>query len=170
MKTFRRLAVDVLIFVSIIGTIFYIYQTFGSQVVVYLFGEPTNTIYVDELAIGVTIADEPDERRQGLSGLKSLPELEGKLFVFEETGNYGIWMKDMFFPIDVIWIDENLRIVHIEENVLPNSYPATYNSPVPARFVLETNAFFVDTFQITKGARVTIPARNLPADLQPNLQ
>lgn len=170
MKTFRRLLIDVLIFVSILGSIFYLYQSFGSQVTTYLFGEPTNTIYIGDLAIGVTVADEPSERRLGLSGMKSLPDKEGKLFVFEESGNYGIWMKDMLFPIDIMWIDENLRIVHIEENVLPSSYPATYNSPVPARFVLETNAFFVDTFQIDVGESVSIPARSLPPDLHPSLQ
>ena len=106
------------------------------------------------------------ERRQGLSGVDRLGEREGKLFVFDESGRYGIWMKDMNFAIDVFWIDENLRIVHIEENVLPSTYPAVFNTPEPARFILETNAFFADTFGISLGDRVGITANDLPADLR----
>ena len=164
-----RTVMDIIIFVTIIGTIFFLYQTYGESTINYLFGEPKDTIFINDLSIEVTMAVTQEERRQGLSGVESLGEREGKLFIFDEMGYYGIWMKDMNFPIDVFWIDESLRIVHIEENVLPESYPAVYNSPVPARFVLETNAFFANTFRINIGDRVGITAADLPIDLRESL-
>src|SRR3989344_5288383 len=52
------------------------------------------------------VADTPELRQLGLSGKKSLEKDSGMLFVFDTTGIYGFWMKEMAFPIDVIWIDE----------------------------------------------------------------
>jgi uncharacterized protein len=170
MRSIRRIALDLIIIITIISTIGYLYRTYGDQVLIYLFGEARVTIYINDLAIPVTIADDPVERRQGLSNVKSLPSKEGKLFIFEKSDYYGFWMKEMLFPIDIIWIDETMKIVHIEENVLPSSYPTSYNPPVQARFVLELNAFFVDTFRLNIGDRVTIPPAYLPNDLPSLLQ
>jgi len=166
----RRILIDLVIFIGIIGALFYLYQTYGKETAVYLFGESKNTIFVDDLSVIVTIADTAEERRQGLSGVSKLPDREGKLFIFDEEGNYGFWMKDMSIPIDILWINNNMEIVHIEKNVKPESYPAIYNSPKPARFVLEFNAFFADTFKIEVGDRVTIPANDLPTDLRERLK
>lgn len=170
MRALRRIILDVVVFVAIIGSLFYLYQSYGKEITVYLFGESKNTIFVDDLSAVVTIADTPEERRQGLSGVSSLPDREGKLFIFDEEGSYGFWMKNMSIPIDILWVNNNLEIVHIEENVKPESYPAVYNSSKPARFVLEFNAFFADTFKIKVGDKVTIPANDLPKDLVEGLK
>lgn len=166
MRGLRRILIDIVVFVTIIATIVFLYQTYGQRTISYLFGEPRDTIFINDLSVEVTIVRTPTERRQGLSGVESLPDREGMLFVFDEEDHHGIWMKDMLFPIDVFWINENLRIVHIEENVLPESFPAIYNSPIPARFVLETNAFFADTFQVEVGDQIGITANDLPEDLR----
>src|SRR3990167_2025451 len=63
-------------------------------------------------------------------------------FVFPVSDTYGFWMRHMQFPIDMIWIDENFRIVHIEKSVTPDSFPETFTPDAPARFVLETSAGF----------------------------
>ena len=170
MRTLRRIALDLVVFVAIIGSIFYLYQTYGKETAIYLFGESKNTIFVDDLSVIVTIADTTEERRVGLSRVSSLPDREGKLFIFDEEEDYGFWMKDMLIPIDIFWVNNNMEIVQIEKNVKPESYPATYHSPQPARFVLEFNAFFADTFKIEVGDRVTIPANDLPKDLVENLK
>ena len=170
MKELRKILFDILMLVAVLAVIIFWYQNYGEQTMVYLFGEPQETIYVDQVAMIVTYADKPAERKQGLAGVQSLGETEGKLFIFDTTGDYGMWMKDMLIPIDIFWIDEDLRIVHIEENVTPDTYPAIYHSPVPARFVLETNAFFADTLKIHVGDKLTIPAADLPADIKSRLQ
>ncbi len=165
MRALLSILLDIFVLVAIVGTIIFLYRTYSDDVFVYLFGEQKNALYINDVSIVVTVADSPDERREGLSGLSSLPDKEGKLFVFDQVGDYGFWMKDMNFPIDIIWIDEDMKIVHIEKNVKPESYPAVYSSPTPSRFVLEVNAFFVDTFSIHEGDTVNIPIKYIPADL-----
>jgi len=169
MRGLRRIIFDIIVFATTIGVIFYLYQAYGFSTITYIFGQPKDTIFINDIAVEVTIADTAEERRQGLSGVEYLPEREGKLFLFDEQGYYGFWMRDMNFPIDIFWINENLEIVHIAENVLPESYPAIYTSPEAARFVLETNAFFADTFQISRGDRIGISAADLPEDLRSRL-
>ncbi len=108
----------------------------------------TENTYTEQATLGgtpVTIARaaSKDEQMKGLSGQKSIGENQGLLFVFETEGYKGIWMKDMLFPIDVLWLDSNMKVVHIKENFLPESYPASESSPVLSRFVLEVQSGFV---------------------------
>jgi uncharacterized protein len=88
----------------------------------------------------VSIADSEEERAQGLSGVLRLPSQTGKLFVFESPGMYGFWMKDMNFPLDIVWIDESFTIVGITQNATPESYPEVFFSPKEVRYVLEINS------------------------------
>ncbi len=169
MRSIRRIFLDILIVLSVIITVSYLFQNYAKDSFIYLFGEPLNTIFINDQAIQVSIADTNEERRQGLSGVTKLGNDEGKLFIFDKADYYGIWMKDMLFPLDILWIDEDLKIIHIEENVRPETYPSSYNSPAPARFVLELNAFFVDTYKIQLGDKVVIPTIDLPTDLRPTL-
>ena len=57
------------------------------------------------------VLDTPELRTKGLSGILFLPVYEGRWFVFDEAGMYGFWMKDMNFPIDIVWVDDTFRIV-----------------------------------------------------------
>lgn len=170
MQSLLKIALDVLIIAVVAATGFYIYREYGEEITQFFFANEGVVIFVENLAVSVTIADDVAERQQGLSGVESLDELEGKLFMFDVEGYYDIWMKDMRFPIDIIFINNELEIVHIEENVLPETYPLTFTSPVPARFVLETNAHFARSFNVSVGERVLIPPRYLPADLRENLR
>lgn len=163
----RRFIVDAIILITVVVTISFFYDNYKDQVHDFFFNEQTVGIFIRDIPVTVSIADNEDERSKGLSGVKSLEAQEGKLFIFDEEGKYGFWMKDMLIPLDIIWIDNSGSIVHIEEDVLPDSYPTIYSSPVPARFVLEVNSFFVTTFNVGIGDKVSIPAHRLPEDLQP---
>ena len=99
--------------------------------------EEQPTVVVDGREFVVQVADSSDERRLGLSGQDALNNDEAMLFIFDEPGMHGFWMKDMRFSIDIIWIDENLRVVHLEENVSPSSYPESFIPSVDAKYVLE---------------------------------
>lgn len=83
------------------------------------------------------IADTDELRAKGLSGHKPLKSGEGMLFIFEQEGIYGFWMKDMNFPIDIAWLDQTYRIVEIKERVEPSSYPEVFLPHVNARYVIE---------------------------------
>jgi uncharacterized membrane protein (UPF0127 family) len=104
----------------------------------------------------VQIADDDSERELGLSFRESLPEHTGMLFVFPQMGTYEFWMKDMKFPIDIVWIDEAFRIIDRTINVLPESYPKTFTSKVPAKYVLEIPANTADSSGFVIGSVITI--------------
>ena len=111
----------------------------------------TVPIRIGSTSVEASIADSLPERIKGLSDTPFLPENVVKLFVFGAPGNHSIWMKNMNYPIDIMWATEDGTIVHIEESVAPETYPnQSFSSPTPAWFVVEANAGFVaqNTVQI----------------------
>lgn len=118
----------------------------------------TEVMTIKNVTVRASVADDFDERVRGLSGVAGLAANEVKLFVFETDGAWTIWMKDMRFPIDIIWADAEGEIVHVEERVAPETYPETFGPPVPVRYVIETSAGFVGRHGVSVGDRVTVPA------------
>lgn len=90
--------------------------------------------------ISVMVADTEKEWELGLSYFSSLSDHQGMLFVFPQVGIYGFWMKDMNFPIDIVWIDETLKIIGRNDNISPESFPKTFTPPGPVRYVIELPA------------------------------
>jgi uncharacterized membrane protein (UPF0127 family) len=166
----RKILLDILILVVIVSTIVYVYRTFGEQIGTVIFGEQQATMYLESTPLSVSIADESAEHTLGLSGRSELGEFEGMLFVFPVEDKYGMWMRDMLIPIDIIWINNDFRVVHIEENVSPDTYPESFSSEDPARFVLEVNAFFTQSANVIVGDQVTFPPSAIPKDLIKILQ
>jgi uncharacterized membrane protein (UPF0127 family) len=113
-------------------------------------------VTIGSVDIPVTIADSPQEQEQGLSGTDSLDEGSGELFVFNTVGKYGFWMKDMNYPLDLIWIDEKLNIVAISKDISPNTYPTIFNPPTDVKYVLEVNAGFSTKHGITENQLIKI--------------
>ena len=103
-------------------------------------GLEEKTLTVGTATLQVEIAQTTEQKITGLSYRPSLAEGRGMLFIFDTDGRHGIWMKDMQFPIDIIWIDAAMKVVHIEKSVAPDTYPQVFTSPVPARYVLEVPA------------------------------
>ena len=104
--------------------------------------------------IQVEVAQEQGEKQTGLSHRSTLLEGKGMLFVFENEGRHGIWMKDMHFSIDIIWINAEYKIVHIEHNISPETYPKSFSSALPARYVLEIPAGYAKNKGILVGENV----------------
>lgn len=115
-------------------------------------------VFLGNQEVIVTIADTPALREKGLSGHEALTPDEGMLFIFPEPGFHGFWMKDMLFPIDIIWFDSNQQIVDVWESATPASYPKVFTPRASAQFVLEVPAGFFanhafkvgDTLEILK--------------------
>ncbi len=109
-------------------------------------------VIVAGVRLSVEVADTPTERGRGLSGREMLPENSGMLFVFDKPGRYGFWMYGMKFPLDIIWIDESLRIVYFVEDAQPcANICETYEPPTDALYVLEVNAGFVKKYGLKAG-------------------
>ena len=75
-------------------------------------------ILADRVTVTAELARSPLEKGRGLSGRPGLTPGQGMLFVYEHPQPIGIWMKDMLFRLDIIWIREG-RIVQIEKNAPP---------------------------------------------------
>lgn len=113
-----------------------------------------SSVFVDSTLVIVEVADTVEKRREGLSGRKSLGVNNGMLFILGKPDFYGIWMKNMNFPIDVIWIDENLRIVDIERNIQPDTYPEIFRPEQKSTYILEVNAGFTEIYNIDVGEEI----------------
>ena len=116
------------------------------------------TMRVGTTTIAVDIADTVGKQRQGLSWRPSMPEDQGMYFLLGTPATHGFWMKDMHFPLDIIWI-RNGVIVDISENVpypLEGQTPASVQPKEPADAVLEVNAGFTQRHGIKIGDEVSL--------------
>jgi hypothetical protein len=118
---------------------------------------PSGTV----LQVEVMVKDE--DRAMGLMFRPSLAKDRGMLFVFETVGFHGIWMKNCRFPIDIVWLDEERRVVHVAESVPPcKADPCPSYSPLRrAAYVVELNAGQARREKAVVGASVafTLPSQ-----------
>jgi uncharacterized protein len=118
---------------------------------------PTGTLVIAErVTVTVELARSVHEKMRGLSGRPALKPGHGMLFVYEQAQLIGIWMKDMRFPLDILWIRDG-RIAHVEKNAPPLVPPGperVYTATGEA--VLEVPAGFADEQKIRVGDRVKV--------------
>ncbi|MEK9143004.1 MAG: DUF192 domain-containing protein [Patescibacteria group bacterium] len=107
----------------------------------------------------VDLAITSQEKEIGLGNRLTLPSDHGMLFVYDHKEVFPFWMKNMRFPIDIIWID-NRTIVSISKNVpiptAPTEQLPLYHPSVPVDKVLEVNAGLTDTYGISVGDKIII--------------
>lgn len=116
-----------------------------------LFENEIKVIINDTIELKTDISQTPNERAIGLSKYDELQSNEVMLFIFQEPGFYSFWMRNMKFPIDIIWLNEDKQIVSIKENADPSEYPQSYSSEFKSLYVLETVAGFVQDNNIQQG-------------------
>lgn len=148
----------ILILVLIPVGIWYIYFQ-GRNISLEEFFFPTTPIvHFGDLPVRVEVVQSREALTKGLSGRDSVGEhTKGMFFIFPDTDYHGIWMKDMKFSIDIVWIDENLTVIGIERNVSPDTYPRVFRPEKPVRYVLETEDRYIDLVGIRVGQKVRIP-------------
>ena len=121
-----------------------------------------NRIRVGDKILNLEVARSLIDRQRGLSGREpaTFPSDTGMLFVFGKPGLHEFWMKDMKFPIDIIWLDENLKVIDIKEWAEPASYytdpPQNFVPQDLAQYVLETNAGFAESARLKIGTQAEI--------------
>jgi uncharacterized membrane protein (UPF0127 family) len=96
------------------------------------------------------IADNDKTREQGLSEIKKLKDNEGMIFIFNKPDYYAFWMKDMNFPLDFIYLNNN-KVVDIKENISPQTYPQAFEPVNPSDKIIEVNVGTVQKLSIKKG-------------------
>lgn len=115
-------------------------------------GELTFTRNGEKLAI--EIADNEAETTQGLMYRRSMPDSVGMLFIMPEIRPQSFWMKNTYISLDIIFLDENLKIVTIQANRIPFSEEEV-PSYEPAKYVLEVNAGYCQRKGIQKGDQIS---------------
>jgi uncharacterized membrane protein (UPF0127 family) len=106
--------------------------------------------------VELEVANTPEKQLQGLSGRESLDENAGMLFPYPTEGTPGFWMPDMHFAIDIIWIDKHKRVVGVEHSVAPETYPAVFRAASPVLYVLEVNAGWAQTHNVSASDEVIL--------------
>jgi len=112
-------------------------------------------VIADRVRLTVELARTAEEQMRGLSGRPGLKPGFGMLFVYPQPRPVSIWMKDMRFPLDIIWIKGG-RIVAIEKRappLTPDGPERVYTAM--ADLVLEVQAGFTDRMKIRAGDAVT---------------
>ncbi len=137
-----------MVILIVVGVVFY--RNYSSKLSIVLNGK---TFVLEVANTDATI-------KQGLSGHAPLADDGGMLFIFPTAGNYGFWMKDMLFPLDIIWINSNFQIVHVEQNLTPASYPTVYYPNADALYVIEINAGQTAKLNIHEGDTVQLKISN----------
>ena len=112
---------------------------------------PFVTMYINQTYIDAELAETEKERQLGLALRPGILEDRGMLFLFDTDDMHGIWMKEMQFPIDILWLNEEFIVTGHEEGVPPESFPAVFVGDVPSRYVLEVNDGFAQKHDIKIG-------------------
>lgn len=147
---------SILIFLGLSVLVFVYFFFFTNKTTTPLRVLPQGDVVINQKVFSVLIMDTAKTRENGLSNRSPLTSDEGMLFVFEKEDFHGFWMKDMLFSIDMIWIDANLRVVHIEKQVSPETYPKVFRPQAKSLYVLEILAGQSDANNIKIGDSVKI--------------
>ncbi|MBI2036305.1 DUF192 domain-containing protein [Candidatus Microgenomates bacterium] len=122
------------------------------------------TVTIRNQTFLLEVADNDNRRAKGLSKRDSINNQEGMLFIFDTAGFYSFWMKEMKFPIDILFIKDN-KIVTIYQSV-PNPKNGTALTDLPlykpreaANYVLEINAGLSQKYGFEEGdmAEIKLP-------------
>lgn len=104
----------------------------------------------------VEIARTQTEKRKGLMFQESLDKNQGMLFVYQKEEQRSFWMKNMKIPLDIIWLDENKKVVGVVKHAPPekNGSYESFQSPPNVKYVLELNAGTAEKIGLKKGDKL----------------
>lgn len=141
-----------LMLILIAGVAFYQFsKTQQSQV------KTSGKVTIAAHTFDVEVVRDSKDQQIGLTKYNSMGESQGMLFIFEQPGNYGFWMRNMKFPLDIIFI-RNDTVVSLHQEVQPVEQdadnPPVYRSEVPADKVLEIQSGLAEKYNIKTGDKV----------------
>ncbi len=157
MRTRLILGIIVVILVVVAGVIF-VNAASNNFHFPFTTSQPKSTITIDGYTFHVTVANTEQEKETGLSNTPSLPQDQGMLFPFSKPDYYGFWMRNMNYPLDIIYIAHN-KIVSIASDVTKPTSPSAplpvYKPSQPADIVLEINGGLAKKYHFNIGDSVT---------------
>lgn len=109
--------------------------------------------------LDIEIASTPYETQTGLMYRDGMEDDQAMFFIFEEPAYHSFYMKNTRFSIDIIFIDEQLRIASFKERAKPLDENGL-SSEVPVQYVLEVNAGLAETWQLDIGDRISYQKTN----------
>ncbi|MBX3238124.1 MAG: DUF192 domain-containing protein [Nitrospiraceae bacterium] len=108
--------------------------------------------------ISAELADTPMKRAKGLMFREHLADDRGMLFTFGDAQPHTFWMKNTKIPLDIIWMDDRKKIVHIEHNVPICTYQddscPQYRPNIGALYVLELGSGRAEALELQRGMRL----------------
>ncbi len=110
-------------------------------------------LLVRGVCLKIEAAKTPEARTQGLSGRENLAADTAMVFYFDAPGQQCFWMKDMKFSIDMIWLDEDKRVLKVADNVSPQTYPESF-CQADAQYVAEVPAGQAQKYNLVVGQQV----------------
>lgn len=88
----------------------------------------------------LVVADSEKKRVLGLSDRASIKLDKGMIFIFDYPSENCLWMKDMKFSLDMLWLNENKEIINIKKEVSPATYPKAFCAAKPAKYAIELSS------------------------------
>ncbi|MFB6074322.1 MAG: DUF192 domain-containing protein, partial [Haloarculaceae archaeon] len=109
-------------------------------------------------ALAVRLSETPDERYTGLSDTADLPWDEGMLFVYDEPGDHAYVMREMDFPLDIVYLASDGTVTRIHHAPLPPpNHTTLHRYRGHGQFVLEVNRGWTNATGLDEGDRVELP-------------
>jgi uncharacterized membrane protein (UPF0127 family) len=118
-------------------------------------GGRSTPIGAQRCTLSLELANTQELREKGLSGLSLLPASQGMLFIFDQVGTECMWMKDMKFSIDILWLDAHKTVTKVVTDISPETYPMQYCAENTA-FVIEVAAGVSNTPGLQVGSRINL--------------
>lgn len=113
------------------------------------------TLHVANKAYRLKVAQTAQSRALGLGNRTSMSNHEGMLFAYQTPVETCFWMKDMLFPIDIIWVNGAHEVVFLQQSISPKTYPKTFCTSTAAPYVIELDAGQAKLSNIRIGTRLS---------------
>lgn len=137
--------------ILIVGLVLILVALVASYVV-QNFHAPTTQVTIGSGVFHARLADTDLTREKGLSGVEKMAPNDALLMVYDTENTWGIWMKDMKIPLDIVWLDAEKKVVYIVMNASPDlGTSKTFTPTNPAKYVLEVPSGAVKTSGIKVG-------------------
>lgn len=146
MRKYRAILTAVFLTVIIIG---YFYK--NSLDVCTASYRPDLIIKINQRFIKAEKASTDQQKEKGLSGRSCIGSDQGMLFIFDKPDYYQFWMKDMKFPIDIVWVNKDKKVINVDSQVQPTTYPENFKPAQPAKYVLELKSKEARVLGISSG-------------------
>lgn len=141
----KDVGVGLIVAVMVVGII-----TTFIYVVMPNLSQSTSTLRLGDGVFRTRVASNNNTRAKGLSGVTKLGSDEALLMAYPTEDKWGIWMKDMNIPIDIVWLNSDKKVIHIVKNASPEySTLKTYVPKDQALYVVELPAGTVESKIIT---------------------